>query len=56
MTYRKIGEALDMTPQHVARDVHRNRTGIKAFSEWREIGWKGIRLKYLLYRPDPDVF
>ena len=36
LTYREIGDQLDMTVQHVARDVHRNRGGIEKFSEWTE--------------------
>ncbi len=36
LTYREIGDQLDMTLQHVARDVRRNRGGIEKFSEWTE--------------------
>ena len=36
LTYRQIGEQLKMTPEHVARDVRRNRKKIEQFEEWAD--------------------
>jgi hypothetical protein len=37
LTYRQMGELLEMTPQHVARDIRRSRTGIEGFGQWTNV-------------------
>jgi REP element-mobilizing transposase RayT len=37
LTYRQIGELLEMTAQHVARDIRRSRTGLDGFSQWTNV-------------------
>jgi hypothetical protein len=32
-----MGELLEMTPQHVARDIRRSRTGIEGFGQWTNV-------------------
>ncbi len=37
LTYREIGELLEMTAQRVARDIRRSRTGIDGFGQWANL-------------------
>jgi len=37
LTYRQIGELLEMTAQHVARDIRRSRSRIDGFGKWTNI-------------------
>ncbi|MCP4197375.1 MAG: hypothetical protein GY762_09505 [Proteobacteria bacterium] len=37
LTHREVGTRLNMTVQHVARDVQRSRTGIPQFEGWKEM-------------------
>ena len=34
LTYREIGEQLNMTVEHVARDIRRKRTVFERFDDW----------------------